>query len=143
MRDGTSRDRITLLLDADLESEEREELEALIEADPDLRGHYREIQETWSLLNRYSPITASPTLTHDLMTRVRAEKADETRGRLIRLTVGWAAAAALFLAVFLGLPRMRPSDTSTMSASAPVSTYGVMTEGYSMYMESLYDFEDF
>jgi len=141
MRDRTSRDNISLLLDADLEPEEREALEALLEADPELRRNYREFQETWSLLDRYPPIMASPILTRDLMTWARAEKAVETRGRLVRMTVGGAAAAALVLAVFLGLPSTRPSDTTTVSASAP--TNGVMTEGYSMYMASLYDFEDF
>ena len=51
--------------------------------------------------------------------------------------VGWAAAAALFFAVLLGLPRTDPEETT---ANLPGSE---LTEEYSMYVSSLYDFEDF
>jgi anti-sigma factor RsiW len=137
MRDHELRDRIPLLLDRDLDPEERVELERLVRKDPACWRRLREIQSTWTLLDAFDGVQSTSTATRSLMDRARAEHAAETRGRLVRLVVGWAAAAAIFLAVFLGLPSHQPSPNPQDATLSNVS------RDFQLYVASSYDFEDF
>ena len=106
-RERASVDRVALLLDADLGSEERRRLLAEVEADAELRQHYREISAVWEMLDAYPAIDPTSGVNEAVLEQARSELAREHQGRLVRLAVGWVAAAAIFLTVFLGLPGER------------------------------------
>jgi len=111
-RERESVNRVALLLDTDLELDERRRLLAEIESDAELRQHYHEISAVWELLDAFPAIEPSARLDEHVLEQARSELARERKGRLIRMAVGWVAAAAIFLAVFLGLPGERPGGSN-------------------------------
>jgi ferric-dicitrate binding protein FerR (iron transport regulator) len=142
MGEAELRERIALLLDADLETEERRALEALIRRDPESRQRHRELLGIWTLLDHYAPITATRDVAEDLVSQAQSEARIEKRGRIARLAAGWAAAAAIFLAVFLGLPDKAPEDVG--SGYSTGQRNGVeISEDYTLYAACSFDFEDF
>jgi ferric-dicitrate binding protein FerR (iron transport regulator) len=101
-------DRVALLLDADLEPEERRRLTAAVASDAEFRRHYREIEAAWELLDAFPGIEIPVHAEHQVLEQARAELTRERQGRLVRMALGWVAAAGIFLAVFLGIPGERP-----------------------------------
>ncbi len=135
MRDDTLHERVVLLLDEELDPEDRQALTALIEQDEESRLLLQDMKRIWSLMDHYTPIPVSRDLSGQVMEQVRAEVALEYRSKVIRLTISWAAAAAIFLAVFLGLPGNQKSKESSGGAGS--------FDDYSTPLASYYDFEDF
>lgn len=142
MSEAELRERIGLLLDADLEPEERRALEALILRDPESGRRHRELLGVWTLLDHYSPIAATHEVALGLVNQARSEAKVEKQGRIVRLVAGWAAAAAIFLAVFLGLPGETPENSG--SGYSIGQRNGVeISEDYTLYAACSFDFEDF
>jgi len=136
------RDRTTLLLDADLAIEERRALEALLRQDPDHAERHRELIAVWRLMDAYSPIASTREVARDLVSRAQAEARIESKGRMVRLAAGWAAAAAIFLAVFLGLPDKGPRKAGSGYPTAQRNGVEI-SEDYTLYASCSFDFEDF
>jgi anti-sigma factor RsiW len=137
MMDASLHDRIALLLDADLDPDERHRLEDLVARDPQARRRLDEHRAVWSLLDRYAAVAAPERVRAGLTARVREERRVARRRRLLAVSVSWAAAAALFLAVFLGLPPEQARDDGYDQRAIE------LRETYSRYAASFYDFEDF
>ncbi|MBN2492742.1 MAG: hypothetical protein JXQ29_17980 [Planctomycetes bacterium] len=137
MKDRDRHDRIALLLDAELDAEERRPLMDLVARDPEARRCLEEYRALWALLDGYPGVTARECVGAGLVARAETERRRARRRGLVHIGVSWAAAAALFLAVFLGLPAQRASDPD------PSAVATELTETYSRYAASLYDFEDF
>lgn len=137
-RERASVDRVALLLDADLESEERLRLLAAVEADAELRQHYREISAVWEMLDAYPAIDPISCVSEQVLEQARSELTREHTSRLVRIAVGWVAAAAIFLTVFLGLPAERPGANNLAHSGQD----SLVEDG--AYARSFdWDFEDF
>lgn len=136
------REELLRLLDGDLDADRRFAVEAALSRDPAAQRELELLRGVDRLLDqglphafpRQTPRAAFAGRVGDSVRRVHR------RGRLIRAAVGWSAAASVFFAVVLGVPKHRAVESPTPRIATLVDA----DDGdYGRLEAAMYDFEDF